>query len=303
MEIEIQKLIDEFASDRHSGSSELAVKALVILKKVANCYEGTDLLNNMTRTGLTLISSQSSMAVIINLVNKVLLEVERLNSQGDFQLIGESITDIKQKFSSASSIAIAHTVVQKSNYRSIATYSRSSLVEKALIRMVNNNPDINILLSESRPGNEGITLAKKLMQFNGKVTICVDAAMPLLMERADCLLIGADMISYRGFVNKIGTNILCRTAELMDIPVYILATTYKFLSKELQRFFQIKDYPGELFLDLDSDDISIFNQQFEWCELDPVKGIITELGNLPVIEIFDKIEAFDTAECLKEGNK
>ncbi len=89
----------------------------------------------------------------------------------------------------------------------VATVSRSGTVERALLRA--DPPPALVVVAASRPGGEGVGLARSLRSHGVPVLLVPDAALPwaLADERIELLLVGADGIfPEHGLVNKVGTR-------------------------------------------------------------------------------------------------
>lgn len=115
----------------------------------------------------------------------------------------------------------------------VYTLSRSGSVEavlRALVaeRAAGTGEPLRVVVSESRPGGEGVALATALAQAGARVTLAPDAASGALMAEADVALVGADSVSADGsVVNKVGTYPLALVAHAQGKPVYALCERVK----------------------------------------------------------------------------
>ncbi|HEX8032257.1 MAG TPA: hypothetical protein VF510_00335, partial [Ktedonobacterales bacterium] len=114
------------------------------------------------------------------------------------------------------------------------THSRSGTVEDTLVRLAQMDPidahgqPRHIIVSESRPGGEGIPAAEALAKAGWRVTLVPDAAYALFIVDADTVVFGADSIRADGsVVNKIGSHTLALAAHAASVPVYVLCETLK----------------------------------------------------------------------------
>ena len=100
----------------------------------------------------------------------------------------------------------------------IVTLSASSTVRRALAERA---PD-DIVVAASEPGGEGRTLAAALGAR------CIEDR-EAKRAVADCgaVLVGADAIGQRYFVNKVGTRGLARVAREEDRPFLVVAESFK----------------------------------------------------------------------------
>jgi len=116
----------------------------------------------------------------------------------------------------------------------IYTHSRSGTVERALLRLASDRRLRRVIVAESRPGAEGVALARALAASDAArhagllITLVPDAASGLWMDTADALIVGADSVRADGaLVNKVGTYPLALMAHASDKPVYALCETLK----------------------------------------------------------------------------
>lgn len=294
----LDEQIESFCHDRHSGSAELAVTALAILKEEI-LPDSAFSIEKLTGIARKLIRGQPSMAAVINVVNDVCLAAEKnLSKTGSTVLFGE-LNAIGKNLTEENRTTVCNAAGIFSDYNSVAAYSRSSLVEKALIESGKKNPVQEVFLSESRPGNEGLTLARNLSLSGIKTTLCADAALPGLIENCQALVIGSDAVTLNRFSNKTGTRWMCEAALKAGIPICILAPRNKFLPPALQHFYRIEDLTGQEIFNPEPDNIRVYNRLFEWIDIDPAFEFIGEYGKAAGTDL-EKISADkDIANCLK----
>jgi translation initiation factor eIF-2B subunit alpha len=86
-------------------------------------------------------------------------------------------------------------------------------------------------------------MADDLRKANINCTVILDAAMGLVMERVDFVLLGAEgVVESGGIINKVGTASLCLCAKMLNKPVYVAVESFKFV-----RFYPLNnlDVPDE----------------------------------------------------------
>ena len=98
-------------------------------------------------------------------------------------------------------------------------HSRSATVEATLRAIASSRTDRRVIVSESRPGGEGVALARSLRAEGWDVTLVADAACGVLMREADAVVIGADSVRADGsVVNKVGSFPLAMAARTAGVP-------------------------------------------------------------------------------------
>ncbi len=167
------------------------------------------------------------------------------------------------------------------------THSRSGTVEQTLIHLAHtdaHNQPRTIIVSESRPGGEGVTAAQVLAEAGWQVTLVPDAAYALFIAEADTLVIGADSIRADGsIINKIGSHPLALAAEAASVPVYVLCETLKIAATDSPLILEEMD-PTEI-VSHPIPGVTPRNIYFERVPAHLITGIITERGPLARDEI------------------
>jgi translation initiation factor 2B subunit (eIF-2B alpha/beta/delta family) len=287
---DIRKMIKQIELNNISGSIELAKESAEIINILG---KQTSSLNKIRNTALDLIKAQSAMASIFNFVNNLMFYIDK-NKNKEIKKIVQSycknfIQDLKILDESISK----NTAKLIKNNITIMTHSFSSTVLKALISAKKSGKNFSIICTESRPMNEGITLAKQLGKNGIKVKLIVDSAVFSFLKDTDIILLGGDAVTSKGLINKIGTKGLAITAQKQKIPIYALCSTIKILpEKYIVKFNQEKNTKeiirNKIF------NVTPINYYFDLTPLEYLTGIITENKILKHSEIIEKIEHFKT---------
>lgn len=86
-------------------------------------------------------------------------------------------------------------------------------------------------------------MAKELKKIGINCTMVLDAAIGLVMEKIDFVLLGAEgVVESGGIINKIGTSTIGLCAKMLNKPVYVAVESFKFV-----RFYPLnnRDIPDE----------------------------------------------------------
>ena len=181
----------------------------------------------------------------------------------------------------------------------VATVSTSESVRAVLAAAIRNGTECSVVVSESRPSNEGIEFGTSLPAWGIPVTLVVDAALPGLVERTQLVLVGADAVSEGDFVNKVGTYPLALAAKEAGVPVYVAALLDKFIAEGARgRPDRVWD-PSEV-MAAPPPGVTVENRYFERVPLSLVEGIITEEGILGAEEVSTRIMSRPVAPALLE---
>jgi translation initiation factor 2B subunit (eIF-2B alpha/beta/delta family) len=162
----------------------------------------------------------------------------------------------------------------------VFTLSRSGTVEQALTTLAGAASALTgVIVAESRPGSEGVVLARALAAAGLPVTLVADAAIGATIADADCVALGADSVrADDSLVNKVGSYPLALAAHAAGVPVYILCETMKVAPEGWPLVLEEMD-PAEL-LPEPVAGISVRNVYFDHTPAEYVSAIVTERGAL-----------------------
>ncbi len=164
----------------------------------------------------------------------------------------------------------------------IFTNCHSTNVSNALIYAKKKGKKFQVYNTETRPLFQGRRTAKELRKAGIKVTMFVDSAMAIAIEKenkkdkiyADKIFIGADALLGNGIINKIGSGLVSELAHSHKIPVYIIADSWKFTKKKVP----IEQRKVNEVWNNAPKSIKIKNPAFEFVPRKYITGIVTEFG-------------------------
>ncbi|MFW5953300.1 MAG: hypothetical protein ACOCSJ_03980 [Candidatus Natronoplasma sp.] len=232
----------------------------------------------------TLVINRYSVTPLVNLANKIFLSLEQEED------IDSIVDDLEGKFFSRNREAATKMkkLMQDKNYTDILTLSYSSTVIQALSSVE------KVKVLESRPNMEGRKTAKKLINRGIEVEYWVDAGMCRALENIDCVVVGADSISKKGFLNKIGTKPLAITSDTLEKEFYVVADTSKILPSKIPTPKGESHPPKEVW---DNEFVVVKNDYFELTQLKRAE-FITENGRMKPKEIKKIAEKKEVSEML-----
>ena len=271
----------DLKDDNLSGASELVTKTGTFLLDNISGLESVsvaDAKNTLLEWGIKVVMSQPRMAPFYNLVNNVSVAVQAARNSNEFKenaraAINKFLIDLEK-----SQKKILNYCEGLSGTKDrLCTFSRSSLVVEAMKHLYKQGHLSSVILTESRPMYEGRIAAEELSKEGIPVTLFVDAAINQAVQQSDMVFIGADAVSEKNIVNKIGTRILALCARQLNRPVYVLCSRNKFLPEKIN-MAQEEEHAFSQVWKKKPKDVSIWNKYFEKVPLDMVDGIITEKG-------------------------
>ncbi|MFW3146914.1 MAG: hypothetical protein ACMUIE_08905 [Thermoplasmatota archaeon] len=272
--------LDAIASDNRSGSRSITERAARLLMDAEGLGASGDKIMWISRQ---LLGAHGSMASLVNLIDRAFKALEKGGSLT--QDLMEYLGDLKR----SDEKAISYGGSLLGNSRLVIAYSNSSMVIETILN--SDNRSLKVLISEGRPACEGITAAEHLGSGGIPVTLTTDAALFQKVPEADLILVGADSVSGRGIVNKIGTRGLAAEAKLCGTPIYPICTLDKVLPWSLHPFSQMEHSPLELYNG--RSDLEVHNPYFDLTPLDRFSGFIAEKGILTEEELLGQIREME----------
>lgn len=287
VELTFTQAIESIAADSHSGAAQIAERAADILLRRATSGDPASpdaFRRELLCTGWALIHAQTAMAPLVNLVNSVLWKVESEDTPRGLRLAVSQATDEFKRMLAQHALRVAEGALGLIGEGSkIVTLSNSSTVQHALIHAQRAGRRLEVICAESRPSLEGRAQAALLLNCGLPVTLLDDAAAIAAAAHADLVLVGADMLTNRGLINKIGTRPMAIIAREAGVPFYTLCGSEKFLPPG----FQLSQEPDLSLEDvwLDAPHDPAVPRFFDFTPLETLAGIVTEQGILPVAAV------------------
>jgi len=165
----------------------------------------------------------------------------------------------------------------------IFTHCHSTNVIKALVYAKKKGKKFRVYNTETRPLFQGRKTAKELTDVGINVTTFVDSAAEIAMrgdserKKVDLVLFGADALLEDVVINKVGSGMFAEIANSNNIPVFIVADSWKYFPKNIkleQRDFHEVWNPKK-------NTIHIKNPAFEPIEIKNISSIVSDLGIMP----------------------
>lgn len=162
----------------------------------------------------------------------------------------------------------------------IFTHCHSTNVVNSLVFAKKKGKKFSVYNTETRPLFQGRKTAEELRKAKIPVTMFVDSALGVALSGEDKnkkptkVFLGADALTKKGIINKIGSEVIARIAREEKIPVYIIADSWKFTKKkvpqEQRKLNEVWDNAPK--------GIKVKNPAFEFVKKKYISGIITEFG-------------------------
>ncbi|ORY48452.1 IF-2B-domain-containing protein [Rhizoclosmatium globosum] len=99
-----------------------------------------------------------------------------------------------------------------------------------LERAVKLNKRYSVIVTESRPSQNGQKSVDALMRLGVPVKLIPDSAVGFVMEKVDMVLVGAEaVVENGGLINQMGTYQIALVAKAANRPFYAVTETHKFV--------------------------------------------------------------------------
>jgi translation initiation factor 2B subunit (eIF-2B alpha/beta/delta family) len=269
-----QELTD-LTEDRTSGAMALGRHAAQLLKRAAES-EDNEFRPLLGRLAAGLVRAQPSMAPLLHVVNHALLAADGPDGaagvvarmENDLLLLAEAGRQYAREV--ALEIGLDATVV---------TLGHSATVEHVVTQAAEYGCRWRVVVALSEPGSEGRRLAERLAPTAHAVHLVPDSAAPNFLRDAT-LLLGADAISQRGLVNKVGTMGLAGLAHFLHRPVLVLANDYKLVPDTLEPLVALDPQAAEGLLPAPPEGVTQDMHLFDVTPLNWLTHTYTEFGVL-----------------------
>ena len=293
-------LIESIRTDRTSGAAELAKRAAMV---VVEWIEHTASMpapgwqTELKAFAFALYGAQPSMAPFFNLVNNVLLEIEACDApepiRSRVRQTVQTFLEHGERLHNDLAKTALHFLPRGSR---VLTYSYSSSTLAVLLEAHARQRLAAVFCTESRPMMEGQRLARALASAGMAVEFGVDAAASAFMRRSSVALVGADSLSDRGLVNKLGTTSLALLARDAGIPCYAIADRQKWLPAGVSPTDPAQREPEEVWTAPPAG-VTVRNAYFECTPLGLFSGVIGEDGLLTADELLLELQNLPVAEA------
>jgi len=277
----IPQIVKDIKSVKIQGATNVAISVLHALKEKLKLFPDLTLSEYKNDCEL-LKNSRATEPMMFNSLKFVEEKLGNFDKQEivrQIDLFLSRIEDIKREIIDNVFPLIRDNCV-------ILTHCHSSLVEKAIAKVVSSGKNITVFVTETRPLDQGKITAKNLTKAGANVIMITDSLAPnILMNgyqegklnlKVDFVLMGADAISARGeiFFNKVGTFAVSQSAARAKIPVYIVSSLLKTSSEKIN----IEIRKDSEISDIKKKNFDAYNPAFDKVDSKYVTGYVTEFG-------------------------
>lgn len=273
------EVLEAVSEDVSGGASDVARSLLAWGEAWSSGAPGTP---REVLVGLERVARrQAALAPVLRIANDLLVESERRDLADESALrsgMGKAVAHWRERLASARDALRLHLRRALGSAPVLYTYSASSTVRGAIEDHFAAGAWFRVVVSESRPGNEGTRLAAALAERGIPVRLGTDAWLWSAIEDEGLLVVGADMLLPTGWVNKIGTRTLATRAREASVGVICSADTSKFLPPALAALPRSYERDRREILSEAPASLEVENPYFEEIGWDSLDLLVTERG-------------------------
>lgn len=265
---ELLAKIAELADDRTSGATALTDRAASILAAAVASGQAR-------QAAAALCRAQPTMASMWNLALAALADEAEPGRLQRFRQRQQRAAAAITRF------AVPALLPSPPRRMRLITLSSSSAV-LATIRGLRAEVELHVSCGEGRPLYEGRHQAAALTAAGATVCLLTDAGLGDAIDAADAVLLGADAVGPRAFINKTGSRMLAAAAQHRGVAVYVMAASDKLAMPALWPHLTIRSEAPDEVWDAPAADVTVENRYFEAVPLDLATAVITDMGVLGV---------------------
>lgn len=269
--------IDSIAGDHLSGASLLTRKAVAILVDAHRA--GADTLHAaasaLCLAQPTMGSVWNAAALAVGKGGPTPLRLQGFSMQLDRapRALARVLTDLVLTRQEKPA-AVTQPVV-------VATVSASESVRHCL-EALSEQVRLKVICAEARPLLEGRQIATQLAAAGIATTVCTDAGIGAVVAatgaQLEAVVVGADAVAPRWFVNKCGTRNLVDVAASVGVPSYVVASRDKFVDTTLAEMLRPTQGPPDEVWEAPPQGVGVVNPYFERVPVESVATFVTDIG-------------------------
>lgn len=155
----------------------------------------------------------------------------------------------------------------------VLTHCHSSFVVEALVK--NKSKIKEVIVTETRPKDQGLITAKELLKHNIHVSYIIDSAISDFIDKTDIVVVGADALRREGLVNKVGTHPLSVVAKENKKPFYVVTSSF---TMDNRKKIVMEQRPSSEVEHGHLKGAKIFNPAFDITPWKYITAVVTEKG-------------------------
>jgi ribose 1,5-bisphosphate isomerase len=305
----ITTVVERVRTDAIGGAADTAKEVIDALSSMVQDSKAKDtqaLVAEVDGAVLDIMRVMPSLAPSINALHRFVGSMERAEADGaTLDMLKATLQTAATDFSAWAEDALGKVAqygaekVQDGDV--VFMYSMSSTVWRILRHAKSQGKSFSVVVTESRPANEGLWTVTEMAKSDIPVAVSIDACIGELIPQCNAVFVGADVISSSGFaLCKAGTYPAALVAKAHGIPFYVAADTLKFDSGTLLGL-PYRNEPIHRHEVLDEEypkDARVVGHVFDETPPELVSAVITEIGFLHPTAAFTVLQRMEPSAKL-----
>lgn len=288
---DVVTIVERVRKDEIGGAADTAKEVMEALSQLVQDSKAKDsagLVAEVDEAVLNIMQVMPSLAPPINALHQFVGSMERAEGEG------ASVAEMKEilKKTSKDFFDWAENALDKvAQYGAekviddgrVFMYSMSSTVWRIFRAAKAQGKSFEVVVTESRPANEGLWTVTEMDKSDIPVSVSIDACVGELIPDCDAVFVGADVISSSGHaLCKVGTYPSALVAKASGTPFYIAADTLKFDTSTLIGLPYRNEpiHRHEVLDDSYPENAKVIGHLFDETPPELITAIITEMGIL-----------------------
>ena len=183
--------------------------------------------------------------------------------------------------------------------QTILVHGLSRVVLEVLRQASDRGKRLQIICTECRTPTEnfGKSMADSITAATGyQVSFVVDSSVARIMQKVDFIIFGAEgIVENGGVINTVGTYQIAMVANLLRVPVYVAAESFKFVrhfplsQDDVPQVASVQIRPELELISHENDLIKIVKHTHDYCPPNYITLLFTDSGILTPAAVSDTL--------------
>jgi len=277
----MRRQVAALARDRVLGATALARRAALLFRSAAR-DDGRRLgrwQQDLRALGEAVAAAQPAMGSVLTVVETARRAAEGARTVGvGARAVRRAMDRYVRWQAGAVERAARRLPALLPRWATCLTLSSSEVVYRALLAARRRGRLARVVVAESRPGCEGVALARRLAARGVPVSLIVDALAPAAVAELDVVVLGADAVTRTAVWNKCGSLGVALAASAARRPTLVVTTGDRLLAPRLARRLALVEAEPHGVLSPPTRGVRVINRLFDRTPLRLVTLVVTEAG-------------------------
>ncbi|UNQ74331.1 translation initiation factor eIF-2B [Infirmifilum sp. NZ] len=232
--LEWGRVVEDIRTGRIHSSTEVVFYAM---DKMLEALTLEKRLDKFAELALHIVRARPTSALLANSIRelaKTVLEYSGESPESVLEKASSKVAEIKERIKATVEETSSIAEKRLEDGDTVLTASYSVFVKKTIEKAIKGGKEIRVIVTESRPGSEGVRLAAELAGIGCDVTLIVDSAVRYVMKNVDKVLLSSESVTANGAnVNKVGSSQIALAAHEARVRVFVVTSTLKFSPETL----------------------------------------------------------------------